>query len=393
MRILVLAPHPFFQPRGTPIAVRELLYFLSAEGHHVDVLTYHEGEDVVIPNCRIIRIPRVPFVRGVRPGFSLKKLACDAVMFRALPRLMRETRYDLVHAVEESVFMAAAMRRLFGVPYVYDMDSALSDQMVEKHGALAPIRRWMQRVEEGAVRASLGVLAVCPALVDKARRYDGDKLVACVEDSSLLGPVPSEVERIRPDFGPRYPLFLYVGNLERYQGVDLLLESFAEALGEIPAARLAIIGGLPSDLAHYRRRAEDLGLRDKVYFMGPRPISQLAGYLSQADVLVSPRLLGNNTPMKVYSYLDSGVPILATRLPTHTQVLDETIACLAEAEPFAFGRAMAQLAMDRPRREALARRARQRVQRDFTPEATRRKLREFYGRISSEVTLTEAVAS
>jgi glycosyltransferase involved in cell wall biosynthesis len=92
--------------------------------------------------------------------------------------------------------------------------------------------------------------------------------------------------------------------------------------------------------------------------------------------------------MKIYSYLDSGVPILATRLPTHTQVLDDTIACLAPPEPFEFGNAMAQLALDRPRRERLAMRARKRAQRDFTPEAANRKLRDFYGSVSELVLAT-----
>jgi glycosyltransferase involved in cell wall biosynthesis len=386
MRILVLAPHPFFQQRGTPIAVKELLEFLSAEGHQTDVLTYHEGDDVSIPNCRIVRIPRVPGVRGVRPGFSFKKLICDLFMAKKLLSMLREERYDLIHAVEESVFMASAAQRLFGIPFVYDMDSALSEQMLEKHAALAPMRNWFQRVEEGAVRASLGVLAVCPALEKKARNHAQDKLVACVEDSTLLRPHPAEVERLRSDFGPAYPLFLYVGNLERYQGVDLLLEGFAEALGAIPSARLAVIGGDEGDINRYQQRVKDLGLLEKVQFLGPRPLADLGGYLSQADVLVSPRLMGNNTPMKIYSYLDSGVPILATRLPTHTQVLDDSIACLAPPHPVEFGKAMAQLALDRGRRTRLAVRARERVQRDFTPEAMRRKLRQFYGSVTTLVT-------
>ena len=60
VKILLLAPHPFFQARGTPLAVRTVLEFLSARGHQVDVLTLHEGEDVAIPNCRIYRIPPDP---------------------------------------------------------------------------------------------------------------------------------------------------------------------------------------------------------------------------------------------------------------------------------------------------------------------------------------------
>ena len=75
MRILLLAPHPFFQQRGTPIAERVLLEVLARSGHEIDVLTYPEGEDPGIPSCRILRIPAPPGIRNIRPGFSVKKLA------------------------------------------------------------------------------------------------------------------------------------------------------------------------------------------------------------------------------------------------------------------------------------------------------------------------------
>ncbi len=141
MKILLLAPHPFFQARGTPLAVRMVLEFLSARGHHVDVLTLHEGEDVSIPNCRIYRIPPIPGVRSVRPGFSLKKVLCDAVMFVSCLRMVRRERYDLIHAVEESAFIAAAAGAVSGVPYIYDMDSSLAEQMVEAYPRLHPCCR------------------------------------------------------------------------------------------------------------------------------------------------------------------------------------------------------------------------------------------------------------
>ena len=88
MKILLLAPQPFFQARGTPIAVRLVLEFLSSRGHRVDALTYHEGSDVDIPNCRVVRIPRLPGIRDIRPGFSLKKILCDLVMLFVCARMM-----------------------------------------------------------------------------------------------------------------------------------------------------------------------------------------------------------------------------------------------------------------------------------------------------------------
>ena len=39
MKILMVAPQPFFEPRGTPISVYQRLEALSALGHHIDLLT------------------------------------------------------------------------------------------------------------------------------------------------------------------------------------------------------------------------------------------------------------------------------------------------------------------------------------------------------------------
>ena len=384
MKILLLAPHPFFQQRGTPIAERMLLEVLTAHGHRIDVLTYPEGEDVDLPGCRILRIPRLPFVRNIRPGFSLKKLACDAVMLGKALALIRRNQYDLVHAVEESAFMALAARRLFGTPYVYDMDSGLARQMVDKFPALRRVRRLLDACESLAVRGALGTLAVCKSLEDQARACHPGGLVVRIEDVSLLAETDAEADDV-PQGGP---VVMYVGNLETYQGIDLLVEAFRRVLPEVPDARLAIIGGSGgsnADVAAYRERCATLGLGDSVWLAGPRPVERLAAYLRRAAVLVSPRIHGDNTPMKVYSYLDSGRPLLATRLPTHTQVLTDEIACLVEPEPDAMARGLVDLLRDPGRREQLAANAREYAQRELTRAAFERKLLRFYDLIVERI--------
>lgn len=375
MKILLLAPHPFFQQRGTPIAERMVIETLARQGHEIDVLTYPEGEDVKIPGCRIRRIPRLPFVRRVQPGFSLKKLANDAVMLVTALKMVRRGRYDLVHAVEESAFMALAARRLFKAPYVYDMDSGLARQMMDKLPFLRRLRRPLEGFEKAAVRGSVATLAVCKTLEDQARACYPEGLVARIEDISLLETGSEEADPM-PEIPPEGPVAMYVGNLQRYQGIDLLLDSFRHTLREVPDAKLVVIGGDEESLRHYKARAADLG--ESVRFLGPRPVERLGAYLRRATVLVSPRIHGENTPMKVYSYLDSGRPVLATRLPTHTQVLTDDIARLADPEPEAMGRALAELLHDGVLRGRLAGAARDFAQRELTREAFEGKLLRFY---------------
>ncbi len=390
MRILLLAPHPFYQARGTPIAVKTVLDFLSDRGDTVDVLTYAEGADVAIPNVTVHRVPRVPGLRGIRPGFSLKKVASDVLMVGACLRLVRRNRYDLIHAVEESAFIAAAMRALSGVPYVYDMDSSLAEQLVDAYPALRFAFPVLRRMEALAVRRSSGVLTVCAALQDVALAHDPGQLVGRVEDTTLLSDPKSMTGNGRLPGTDGGPVVMYVGNLESYQGIDLLLEGFRHALSRVPAAKLVIVGGQGPDIARYRRRAERLGIVGSVVFTGPQPIGMLSELLRQADVLVSPRLKGLNTPMKIYSYLDSGSAVLATRLRTHTQVLNDGMAYLVDPEPVAFGRGLAELMADPELRARLASSAKAYVQREHTPEAARRKLEAFYSTMESRVQRMQA---
>jgi glycosyltransferase involved in cell wall biosynthesis len=396
MRILVLAPHPFFQPRGTPLAVRTVLEFLSERGHVVDLLTYHEGEDVAIPNCRIHRIARPLWIRNVRPGFSIKKVICDVSMFAKCVQLVRRNRYDLIHAVEEAAFIAAAMQRAAGIPYVYDMDSSLAEQLVDAYPGLQFAFGTLRRCEALAVRHSLGVLTVCAALEDVAHAHAPDKPIGRVEDTTLLGTQPHSSNGQSADtlmlegIDGQVPVAMYVGNLEHYQGIGLLLEGFRHALGRVPNAHLIVVGGLLEDIAHYGRRATNLGISGQVHFIGPRPISQLDELFRRAHVLVSPRLKGLNTPMKIYSYLDSGTAVLATRLRTHTQVLDDRTAYLVEPEPEAFGDGLAELLSNPVLRQRLASEAKAYVQQEFTPEAARRKLGSFYSKMEAKAIGAEA---
>ena len=130
-------------------------------------------------------------------------------MFVACMRMVRRSRYDLIHAVEESAFIAAASQTVHGVPYVYDMDSSLAEQMVEAYPRLQFALPFMRYCESLAIRRSLGVLTVCAALEDLALGHDPAKAVGRVEDSTLLppgapgdangsGPIPEAVKRDGP---------------------------------------------------------------------------------------------------------------------------------------------------------------------------------------------------
>src|SRR5215831_20461564 len=123
MRILLVAPQPFYQERGTPIAVRLLLETLCFQGHEVDLLCYHEGMNIQVDGLRIFRTPALAGIRDIPVGISWQKLVCDVLLCWKLLRLASSGRYAIIHAVEEAAFPVALLRSLHRARIVYDMDS------------------------------------------------------------------------------------------------------------------------------------------------------------------------------------------------------------------------------------------------------------------------------
>jgi len=389
MRVLLLAPHPYFQVRGTPIDIDLVLRVLSARSDvEVDALVYNEGEDRHYRNVRLHRIPDLPFLRGVRPGFSVRKLLCDVFLFARASWLMRRRRYDVVHACEESVFMAMFFKWLYGVPYLYDLDSSLAQQMVEKLPFLRPLAWLLNWMESRAIRGALVTLPVCNALADLCRRQGAKRVMTLHDISQLADPYALQTGQLKQELGTARVLMLYVGNLEPYQGMDLLLESFAIALRATQCVDLAIIGGTPREIVAYREMASRLGIEKNTYFLGPRPLEELDKHLAEADILVAPRIRGINTPMKVFPYLHSGRAVLATDLPTHSQILTSEVAMLASPTPHGFAEGIVRLTQDADLRRSLGKRGRAFVEANHTFPAHSRRLNAIYNFVKARVLLS-----
>jgi glycosyltransferase involved in cell wall biosynthesis len=385
MRILLIAPQPFFAQRGTPINVRQMVQTLSEAGHDVHLATYPMGEAVEMPNLTIHRALPIPGVRTVPIGFSWQKVALDTVLALRVWALLAGRRFDVVHAVEESVFFALPPARLRGIPVIYDLDSWLSDQLAYGGRVKSPaVLKLLRRIERAALLRSALAITVSASLSDAVRAMHPGARVAQIEDSpieeALRAPDPARMASLRERFaiGERRAI-VYTGNLESYQGIELLLPAFARVAALRDDAVLVLVGGSSAQLDAVRARAAALGIPDdRIVLTGQRPAEEMPEWMGMGSMLVSPRLHGSNTPLKLFSYMWSAIPIVATDLPTHTQVLDaqSAVLCLPNAEEMAS--AMLGVLDDPARFATMGAKARARVARDYSREAFGRKLLAAY---------------
>ncbi|MGK7344947.1 MAG: glycosyltransferase family 4 protein [Candidatus Nitrospinota bacterium M3_3B_026] len=384
MKILFLAPQPFFEPRGTPINVRRFLTALSELGHEVDVLCFPGGADVKIPNVNIKRVLKIPGAPKPPIGPSRVKIIYDMLMAPHALALRMFKKYDVIHAVEEAGFIAWTIKKLTGTPYIYDMDSHISDQLqysgfLKNRRAINFIEKWETAVMLDAAR----IVTVCQYLTDVARRYVDIEKIAQIEDIPIDLPAPppgitAQSLREKLNIPRAAPVALYTGNLEKYQGIDLVMAAAPEILREAPDVRFVIVGGDEKDVATYRACAVSQGIEASMIFTGAKPMGWMRPLQDMADVLLSPRLEGTNTPLKIYTYLQSGKPIAATDLPTHTQILSSAVAVLAKPEKMEYARAVLLLLKDRTLRERLGAAGKRLVDENYNYDRFRDKVAAAY---------------
>ncbi len=341
----MIAPEPFFEPRGTPFSEFHRIRALIALGHQVDLVTYPFGQDVSMPGLRVIRCLRPPFVHRVKIGPSAAKFPLDALLTLTAFRVGLTGSYDAIHSHEEGGVIGVVLSWLLRLPHLYDMHSSLPQQLTNFAFTGSSVARGVVRwFEKLMINRSKVVIVICPALEETVRATAPHANVVLIENapgSAEDEATPEQAAAVRASHGlsAETPLVLYTGTFEAYQGLDLLFASMALVSKARPDARLLLAGGKPDQVARARAQAAAAGIADVTIFAGERPASEIPAYLLACDALVSPRSRGTNTPLKIYQYLRSGKAIVATRLLTHTQVLDDETAILTgvSAQEYADG--------------------------------------------------------
>jgi len=384
LKILMVAPQPFFRARGTPFSVLHRIRALCSAGHTVDLVTYPFGEDIEISGLSIHRAGKPPFISDVKIGPSVAKLALDVPIYFKTRTLLKNGSYDLIHSHEEAAFFCVGLSREFALPHVYDMHSSLPQQL-DTFGSynLAPIRRLFKYLEDRVLSSCVGVITICQDLADTAVQSCGDTPHAMIEntadDREAFAKSDTDVRAMLGLEGK--VVILYTGTFESYQGLDILMNAMEILLSRCPIAHLVMVGGRPEQVERFKKIVGKLGISDNVSFTGTIPPSQIPSFQDSADMIVSPRSSGTNSPLKLYGYLRSGRPLVATNMYTHTQVLDEDVALLVAPTPEGLAAGMQQLIDNPELAKTLGANAVQRADKEYSDRAYIEKVVSFYEKV------------
>jgi glycosyltransferase involved in cell wall biosynthesis len=369
MRLLHVAAMPFPSVQGTQAAVRAMIDAEHAAGMRPELCTYAHGADGAPPPWPIHRIADLARDRSLRSGPSWRKLVADAQLAIQTRRTASkmEPRAIVAHHVEAASAVLAARLR----PTVFFAHTALGPELPtylpgRAHKIAA---RAGETLELALAHRSDVVLAISPRLArdlsERARR-----------EVSFV-PVPWKVPaasdaaeraaaRARFDLSPLEAVFLYAGNLDAYQGLDVLVRAFAAAREHRADARLLV--ATSSDREGLIASLREAGCADRVRFAPIEREDDRRAVHAAADVVWSPRAAAGGLPIKLLDALARGAPTIATRRATAELPLENAAWIVADDDPRALA-AAALLAIEaRSTAIEIGRRGVEYVRREHTAE-------------------------
>lgn len=365
---------------------------LAELGAQIDLLTFPIGKLVEIPGVNITRSKNYFGFESVPIGPSIKKIILDLSLFCQLIKLCKKNNYSAVHGIEEAGVVLPLILPKTKSALIVDMHSKMSEQLENRGGPFFYIfSRLMKVLEDFSIRKCNGVMTVADRFTEYAKGKNSSIPCSTIQDAPLSSENYYTNERVleikKLKKSAEGKIFLYTGNFYQYQGVDLLVKAFSIFNNRSHQKHiLLIVGGDPitennakTELANL---SKNLKSDSNIIFINQQPIEEIGNYMEAADFLVSPRITGENTPLKVYSYMQANKPIIATKILSHTQVLDQDSAILCEPSPESMAEAFEiSLNLSKEEIDSLTYNSQLKAEKSYSKTAFKEKILSFYKQI------------
>jgi glycosyltransferase involved in cell wall biosynthesis len=353
----MLAPTPFFADRGCHVRIYEEARALRDLGQEVLIVTYHLGRD--LPGIATCRIPPVPWYRKLTAGPSWHKPYLDILLFFTALRAVRRFHPDIFHAhLHEGAFIALLLKKFLPVPLVFDCQGSLTAEMID-HGFIRQgslLYRLFGYLEQFINRrADFIITSSGPAaqVLCSDVRVSAERVLALIDgvNSDDFKPLSREESRRTLNLPQDRTLAVFLGVLNRYQGIDLLLESIKIMHSQGSPVHFLIMG-FPEE--RYRRLAAAAGIADAVTFTGRVDYVKAPLYLCAGDFAISPKISLTEANGKLFNYMACGLPTVVFDTPINREILGDAGVYAAYNDPEDFANKIADLANDSGLRKRLS---------------------------------------
>jgi glycosyltransferase involved in cell wall biosynthesis len=360
----MVAACPFPARRGTPLRIERIADSLVQRGHHVEVFAYDLAESNYPHPYTIHRPSGKPEVGTIPPGPKLRKLLrYDPALACLLRNLLRGNSFDVIHAHHfEGLLVSRWARRHTNTPLVYDAHTMLHSELpsYSQHVPRSIVRTLGGWLDWSLPKLADHIITVTPDIRDRLHQRFGlpaDRITVAMNGVELDRFPQSHALPMSPG------RVVYCGTLARYQGIDLLLQSFALARKREPSLELVVVSG--ESFESYEALARDLGVRSSIR-LERDSLEELPRRLMESAIAVLPRPVCDGIPQKLLNYMAAGRPVVSFEGSAKILVHEQTGLIVEGASVESFADALVRLAQNPPLARKLGEEARRFVEANCT---------------------------
>ena len=381
LRILMIAPTPYFSDRGCHVRIYEEARALCSLGHDVRIVTYHIGRDM--PGIPVTRIPAIPWYTKLEAGPSWHKLYLDLLLIYKSVPLAFNFRPHIIHShLHEGLFIGYFLKKLFKTALILDYQGSLTGECVD-HGffkASSLMARIFRRLERMINNFADRIVTSSSAGVSELITNWGippERVIPVIDgvDTDIFQPLPQHEGRQQTGIPANIPVVAYLGILSRYQGSDLLLDCISILKAREIQAHFLIMG-FPCE--RYKSAAIARGISDMITFTGKIEYSSAPLLLSAADIAISPKLSLTEANGKLFNYMACALPTVVFDTPVNREVLGDTGVYARYGEAQDMADKIINLLQDHETRRLSSKRTREKAVREHSWKARGRRLVEVY---------------
>jgi len=334
LKILMLAPTPFFSDRGCHIRILNSYLRLKREGNQITILTYPIGRDIL--NIKTKRTINLPGYKKTEPGFSPYRPFLDFLLMIKSIREMKNKEYDLIYAhLHEGALIGIILKKLFNkkaIKIIFDSQGSLVGEL-SAHGTIKNkgiIKNILFSIEKYITNNSDEIITSTEALKEfitkNITRNITKKQTKSIKVIRVIKDLPDKFlfnNKIKPA-NLKLPkdkiIVVYLGGMQLYKGIEYLLK----AIPYTPENKFHfLIMGYPVDDA--KQLAKQLNIENRITFTGKIPYEKAPSYLKLGHLAVSPKTLeSGEANAKIYNYTAMNLPVVCFDSKENREIIKES---------------------------------------------------------------------